>query len=87
MQAAEMAWQGWFQQAGYVWLDPADHGLPWINSLYNYLGANYQRIPLPGDDPDQRGGLFLRISSVAIHHRQHHHRHRAGDAMPWLMYR
>jgi alpha-1,2-mannosyltransferase len=68
MQTAELTWQQWFHQANYVWLDTADHGLPWANSLYNYLGVHFRRVPVPGgapvtpqEPPDTRGGLFHRI--------------------------
>jgi alpha-1,2-mannosyltransferase len=68
MSAAEQTFQQWFHQANFVWLDTADHGLPWANSLYNYLGVHFRRVPLPGEapflpgeSPDTRGGLFQRI--------------------------
>jgi alpha-1,2-mannosyltransferase len=68
MQAAELTYQQWFHQSNFVWLDTADHGLPWANSLYNYLGVHFRRVPLPGEapvlpgePPDTRGGLFQRI--------------------------
>jgi alpha-1,2-mannosyltransferase len=83
MRAAELTWQGWLEQAPYVWLDPADHGLPWINSLYNYLGANFRRVQLADDDPAPRGGLFLR-TSTAVSHR---HSRRAGGARRSRRYR
>ena len=83
MRAAELTWQGWLGRAPYVWLDTADHGLPWINSLYNYLGANFQRVPLAGYEPALRGGLFLRTSTAVSHRRWH----KAGGARRSRRYR
>jgi alpha-1,2-mannosyltransferase len=83
MRAAELTWQDWLQQAPYVWLDTADHGLPWINSLYNYLGANFHRVPLAGDAPALRGGLFLRTGTAVSHRRSR----RAGGARRSRRYR
>jgi len=68
LRTAELTWQRWFYQANYVWLDKADHGLPWANSLYNYLAVHFRRVQVPGgapvtpgEPPDTRGGLFRRI--------------------------
>jgi hypothetical protein len=83
MRAAELTWQGWLQRAPYVWLDTADHGLPWINSLYNFLGEYFQRVPLAGYEPAVRGGLFLRTSTAVSHRRSH----RAGGARRSRRYR
>jgi alpha-1,2-mannosyltransferase len=87
LRTAELTWQGWFNQATYVWLDSPDHGLPWANSLYNYLGVYFQRVPLAADDPTQRGGLFLRIPIVAKTGASHRRSHRAGGARRSRRYR
>jgi alpha-1,2-mannosyltransferase len=88
MRAAETTWQEWFQQANYVWLDTADHGLPWANSLYEYLGEYFRRVPLTAVPlTNQHGGLFLRVSSPASqlarsrHHHHHHHHHATGQSV------
>jgi alpha-1,2-mannosyltransferase len=87
LRTAELTWQGWFNQATYVWLDSPDHGLPWANSLYNYLDAYFQRVPLAADDPTQRGGLFLRIPVAAKTGVTHRHSRRAGGARRSRRYR
>ena len=81
LRTAEQTWQGWFDQATYVWLGAPDHGLPWANSLYNYLDAYFQRVHLVNETPTQRGGLFLRVStsasqqSLSRHAHKRRHRH------------
>jgi alpha-1,2-mannosyltransferase len=83
LRLAERTWQRWFHQATYVWLGTADHGLPWVNSLYNYLGAYFHRVPLAEAGPIQRGGLFFRASTVTSHRRSR----RAGGARRSPRYR
>jgi alpha-1,2-mannosyltransferase len=100
MQTAELTWQQWFHLANYVWLDTADHGLPWANSLYNYLSVHFRRVPVPGgapvtpaEPPDTRGGLFHRIRWCPVSFQRSGcpsatvTRHRAGGARRWPKYR
>jgi alpha-1,2-mannosyltransferase len=67
LRRAERTWQGWFHRATYVWLGAPDHGLPWANSLYNYLGEYFTRVQLADDPATERGGLYLRVSPPASH--------------------
>jgi hypothetical protein len=83
MRDAEQTWQGWFHQATFVWLGAPDHGLPWANSLYNYLGEHFKRVQLAGEPPAQRGGLFLRLSPSQIQRTLARHVHRRHRRKYW----
>jgi alpha-1,2-mannosyltransferase len=83
LRDAERTWQGWFHRATYVWLGAPDHGLPWANSLYNYLGEYFKRVQLADAPATERGGLYLRVSPSAnhrdlvrhVHHSKWHYRY------------
>jgi alpha-1,2-mannosyltransferase len=47
LRAVELAWQSWFAQADYFWLEPDSNGqIPWSLGLYDYFTRHFRLIGL-----------------------------------------